>query len=60
MKLAAIVIASLFLGGATQAAPQLAGCNLFPADNPWNQRVDGLPLAANSAAIVQSIGAGSS
>ena len=31
---------------------------MFPADNPWNQRVDGLPVAANSAAIIRSIGAG--
>jgi hypothetical protein len=58
VKLAVLAVASLLLGGATQAAPQLAGCNLFPADNPWNQRVDGLPIAANSDAIVQSIGAG--
>ncbi len=58
MKLAVIAIASLLLGGAAAQGPQLAGCNLFPADNPWNQRVDGLPLAANSGAIIQSIGAG--
>ena len=37
--------------------PRLAGCALFPADNPWNQRVDTLPVAANSAAIIASIGA---
>ena len=29
---------------------------MFPASNPWNQRVDALPLAADSAAIVSSIG----
>ena len=58
MKIAAIALASLFLGGAAAQGPQLAGCSLFPADNPWNQRVDGLPLAANSGAIIQSIGAG--
>src|SRR4051794_15092925 len=28
-----------------------------PASNPWNQRVDALPVAADSAAIVASIGA---
>jgi len=58
VKIAAIALASLFLGGAAAQGPQLAGCSLFPADNPWNQRVDGLPLAANSGAIIQSIGAG--
>src|SRR5256714_11917648 len=31
-------------------------CRLFPSSNPWNQRVDHLPLAARSAAIVRSIG----
>jgi hypothetical protein len=36
------------------AAPK---CPIFPASNPWNQRVDALPVAANSAAIIQSIGA---
>src|SRR5919202_970426 len=38
------------------AAPSLAGCPVFPASNPWNQRVDSLPVAANSAALVRSIG----
>jgi hypothetical protein len=33
-------------------------CKLFPADNPWNQRVDSAPLHPNSAAIVRSIGTG--
>ena len=49
--------AGLLLGGAT-APPRLAGCSLFPASNPWNQRVDSLPVAANSAAIIATIGAG--
>ena len=31
-------------------------CRLFPTSNPWNQRVDHLPLAVRSAAIVRSIG----
>jgi hypothetical protein len=33
-------------------------CTAFPRDNPWNQRVDGLPVAADSDRIVRSIGAG--
>ncbi|MBS1870968.1 MAG: hypothetical protein JSS99_15045 [Actinobacteria bacterium] len=36
--------------------PTLAGCPVFPADNPWNQRVDGLPVARNSARLIRSIG----
>jgi hypothetical protein len=38
------------------AAPR---CPVFPASNAWNQRVDGLPVAADSARLVQSIGLGS-
>jgi hypothetical protein len=37
-------------------AATLAGCPLFPADFTTNQRVDHLPVAANSDAIVRSIG----
>jgi hypothetical protein len=38
------------------AAPRIAGCPVFPKDNAWNQRVDRLPVHANSDAIVRSIG----
>jgi hypothetical protein len=37
-------------------AAALAGCPLFPPAFPTNQRVDHLPVAANSDAIVRSIG----
>jgi hypothetical protein len=43
--------------GPVQAVgPMVAGCPLLPADNVWNVRVDGLPVAANSAGYVSSIG----
>jgi hypothetical protein len=42
--------------GATAPAPTIGGCPLFPATNPWNARVDKLPVAADSAAIIASIG----
>jgi hypothetical protein len=45
-------------GSVAIGAAVLAGCPVFPADNPWNQRVDRLPVHPNSAAIVRSIGAG--
>lgn len=38
------------------AAPRLAGCPVFPADSAWNRRVDRLPVARNSAALIRSIG----
>jgi hypothetical protein len=33
-------------------------CTLFPASNVWNQRVDQLPVAADSGTLVGTIGAG--
>jgi hypothetical protein len=42
--------------GAGSTRPHVAGCAVFPANNPWNQRVDKLPVAGNSGAIVRSIG----
>ncbi len=38
------------------AAPRIAGCPVFPASNVWNRRVDALPVAKNSAALIRSIG----
>jgi hypothetical protein len=38
------------------AAATLAGCPLFPSSFATNQRVDTLPVAPDSAAIVRSIG----
>ncbi len=35
----------------------LSAMQIFPPDNPWNQDVSKLPVAANSAALVASIGA---
>jgi hypothetical protein len=37
------------------AAPE---CQVFPRDNAWNERVDSLPVARDSAALIRSIGAG--
>jgi len=34
-------------------------CPVFPADNPWNQRVDKLPVAKNSTAMIAQIGVSS-
>jgi hypothetical protein len=42
--------------GVALASAALAGCPLFGPSFPTNQRVDDLPVASNSAAIVRSIG----
>jgi hypothetical protein len=65
MRRAAIALACLSLIAAAVAVPALVSahplpgapsCPVFPANNPWNQRVDRLPIAKNSAAIIASIG----
>jgi hypothetical protein len=36
--------------------PQAPNCRIFPKNNPWNRRVDNLPVHPRSDAIVRSIG----
>jgi hypothetical protein len=36
--------------------PTLMGNSLFPADNPWNEKITSAPVAANSDALVSAIG----
>jgi hypothetical protein len=55
-RLASIVAVFALGGGGGAVAPQLAGCPLFPASSVWNQRVDTLPVAGDSATLVRSIG----
>jgi hypothetical protein len=38
-----------------RTVPTLLGNSLFPADNPWNQKITSAPVAANSAAIMNQI-----
>ncbi len=35
--------------------PALLGQQLFPSDNPWNQRIADAPVAVNSTAIINNI-----
>jgi hypothetical protein len=52
-------LAVALLGGSTAHAlrlPAAPHCPVFPANNPWNQRVDKLPVATNSAQLIASIG----
>src|SRR3954468_3364139 len=53
---AALAVGATVAEGAASSRPRVGGCTVFPADNPWNQRVDKLPVATNSDAIVRSIG----
>jgi hypothetical protein len=55
---AAAVAAVLLTGSSAEALrlPAARHCPVFPADNPWNQRVDKLPVSADSARLISSIG----
>jgi hypothetical protein len=58
--IAAGALLALSLGATLAFAspiPGAPGCPVFPADNPWNRPVDTLPVTADSATIINSIGA---
>jgi hypothetical protein len=55
----AVAASSLVLVPALVAANPLPGarrCRIFPGNNLWNQRVDKLPVARNSATLIAGIG----
>ena len=55
--ISATVASSGWAPSATGApVPGAPNCSLFPQDNPWNRRIDNLPLHDRSDAIVRSIG----
>jgi hypothetical protein len=55
-----VAVCAVALTGSASALrlPSAPRCPVFPASNPWNQRVDRLPVASNSATMVRSIGVG--
>lgn len=56
LRAAVAVAVAVAAGGAAPHLPQAPGCPVFPASSPWNRRVDRLPVAADSAALIRSIG----
>ncbi len=52
--IASIVLAASISHGSR--LPSAKSCPMFPRSSHWNKRVDRLPVHANSAAIVRSIG----
>src|SRR5919206_1246597 len=64
LLLAALAVAALSVAAglagtsAGRPLPHAKHCRIFPKNNAWNQRVDKLPRARNSDAIVRSIGPG--
>ncbi|HWV85025.1 MAG TPA: hypothetical protein VNZ62_06220 [Capillimicrobium sp.] len=55
--LAAALAIALCAPAAAHPLTDAPRCPIFPADNPWNQRVDRLPVASDSDRIVAAIGA---
>ena len=57
--MAAVAVAAAFIPGSSAQAlrlPAARNCPVFPANNPWNERVDKLPVSADSAQLIASIG----
>src|ERR1700722_16109414 len=49
--------ALLIFAGSVCAQPTIGNCPVLPANNVWNAPVSQLPVAANSATLVNTIGA---
>jgi hypothetical protein len=50
------LVTSPSLAAGPPTVPGARSCPIFPANNPWNERVDRLPVAPDSAAMIQAIG----
>jgi hypothetical protein len=46
-------VVALATGSSLESAPS---CEIFPRDNPWNQRVDSLPVAKHSSRLISTMG----
>ncbi|HEY1520663.1 MAG TPA: hypothetical protein VGF91_29840 [Solirubrobacteraceae bacterium] len=57
VSLIAAAVAAIVVPALTSAdpLPGAQSCAVFPPNNPWNQRVDRLPVAKNSAKLIASI-----
>lgn len=40
----------------SNGSPMIAGCQIFPSNNPWNQDISQLPVDRNSSNYIASIG----
>src|SRR5262245_58124356 len=51
------LVCALLASGRLEAQQVIGGCPVLPADNIWNTPIDTLPVAGNSATLVNTIGA---
>lgn len=56
IRIPALVL-TILVAGASYAQPTIGNCPVFPANNAWNAPINQLPVAANSATLVSTIGA---
>jgi hypothetical protein len=54
--LGALALVAIPAVGSARPLPGAPACEIFPPNNPWNERVTGLPVAKDSAALIASIG----
>jgi hypothetical protein len=54
--LAVAAVTATLAASAAPTSPKVGGCPVFPATSVWNQRVDKLPVASDSATLITSIG----
>lgn len=45
-------------GGSSDTSPQISGCSVFPADNPWTTDISAYPLDPDSTIYIASINQG--
>jgi hypothetical protein len=53
-----VLVLLLVAGSPSFAQPTIGSCPVFPANSIWNQPIDHLPVASNSATLVGTIGSG--
>ncbi len=57
LKPLAVLLSLWFAAAAANAQPKFGQCSVFGATNIWNTPIDNLPVAADSATLVNTIGA---
>jgi hypothetical protein len=57
IRLCTVSLAAILAAASALAQPAVGSCNVFAANNIWNMPVNQLPVAANSATLVNTVGA---
>ena len=52
----AILICFVLVSSSSAQVQSIGSCKIFPSNNPWNTRVDSLPVHPNSAKFIATVG----